>query len=609
MDITVNRQDQWQFWIDRGGTFTDVVARRPDGQLLSAKILSDVPGRRDDAAIAAIRQLTGTPDDAPTLPPCVVRMGTTVATNALLERTGEPTLLAITRGFADALTIGYQDRPDLFARAIRLPAPLFSAVVEIDERVMADGTIRTPMDGAAAHAALSAAYARGLRAIAIVLMHGYRHHGHEQALAAMARAIGFTQISVSHQTSALVKLIGRGDTTLADAYLSPVLNRYIDQFRQSLGPQSAPLFMQSSGGLADHSRFAGKDAILSGPAGGIIAMVRTAQIAGHHRIIGFDMGGTSTDVSHYDGHLERDNETMVAGARIRSPMLRIHTVAAGGGSVCRWDGHRLHVGPQSAGAVPGPAAYRRGGPLTVTDCNIMLGKIQPDYFPALFGPTGDQPIDVATVRAQFATLAADVTRDTGQPITPEQLADGFLTMAVAHMANAIKSISVARGHDVTQDYALVCFGGAGGQHACLVADALGMDTVLIHPLAGVLSALGMGLAQQSLIREETLALPLCADSAAIVDAAIARLSTQAMAALAQETAEPVAVETRLFIRPANSDNAVELPHASMDELTGQFAAAFARQFGYRADGALVVDRVRVEARTNQSDAEAALALL
>ena len=588
----------WHFWIDRGGTFTDVVARDPGGHIRTAKLLSEDPARAEDAAVAAIRQLTGIANGP--LPPAQVRMGTTVATNALLERKGEQTLLAITRGFADALTIGTQERPDIFARAIRLTAPPHAAVVEIDERVTAEGEVLRGLDEDSARADLQTAFNAGLRSIAIVLMHGWQYRDHEAQLAEFARTIGFTQISVSHEVAPLIKLIGRGDTTLADAYLSPVLHRYIDTFRTQLGGHIDPLFMQSSGGLADHRRFSGKDAILSGPAGGIVGMVGTAAAVGRMRLVGFDMGGTSTDVSHYDGHYERDNETIVAGTRIRAPMLRIHTVAAGGGSICRWDEARMRVGPQSAGAVPGPAAYGRGGPLTVTDCNVLLGKIQPAHFPKLFGPDGHAPIDSAIVAEQFAALAATVARDTGQPMTPQALAEGFLAIAVANMANAIRRISVARGHDVTAGYALVCFGGAAGQHACLVADALGIDEVLIHPFAGVLSAYGMGLARQSVIREETLALPLAKESEAALREAQARLEGEAKRALALESEAPSTVSTLVFIRQTGSENAIELPAASVAELRVRFAGEFRQQFGYAHDGDLIVDRIRVEALTEEA---------
>ena len=593
----------WQFWIDRGGTFTDVVARAPDGAVHSAKLLSEDPARAEDAAIAAIRQLTGTPNGP--LPPCAVRMGTTVATNALLERKGEPSVLAITRGFGDALTIGSQERPDLFVREILLPRPPHARVIEIDERVTAQGEVLRPLDEAAAAAAFAEAVAEGFRAIAIVLVHGWQHTAHEMRLAALARAAGFTQVSVSHELAPLIKLVPRGDTTLVDAYLSPVLRRYVDNFSGQLGRAGQALFMQSSGGLIDGARFHGKDAILSGPAGGIVGMARTAEASGADKVIGFDMGGTSTDVSHYAGHYERDSETRVAGVRIRTPMLRIHTVAAGGGSICRFDAGRLVVGPESAGAVPGPACYRRGGPLTVTDCNVMLGKLIPAHFPCLFGPNGDEPIDRAVVAEKFAALAAQIAAETGQQLEPQVIAEGFVQIAVANMAQAIRQISVARGHDVTS-HALACFGGAGGQHACLVADALGIGTVLIHPLAGVLSAYGMGLASESAVREASLGLPLAAGVEAAVEALRARLADEAEVQLGRT---PSRVSATLFIRPQASENAIELAPAPADDLAAAFAAAHRAEFGYEGSGPLVVDRVRVEAVIEDASAMGLTGLL
>ncbi|WP_411338816.1 hydantoinase B/oxoprolinase family protein [Sphingopyxis sp. J-6] len=575
----------WHIWIDRGGTFTDVVARSPDGEVVTAKYLSEDPARPGDAAVGAIRELTGS--GGGTLPPLAIRMGSTVATNALLERKGEPTLLAITRGFGDALTIGYQDRPELFARRLDRTPPPHAEVAEIIERVGPDGDILTPLDEDAARAALQSARDAGLTSIAIVLMHGYRYPAHERRLAEIAAEVGFAQISTSHDVSALIKLVGRGDTTLADAYLSPVLRHYVDQFVGQLGDGTDPQFMKSSGGLASASAFHGRDAILSGPAGGIVGMVGSAAPLGKDRLIGFDMGGTSTDVSHYAGRLERDNETIVAGTRIRAPMLRIHTVAAGGGSICRWDGARLLVGPESAGANPGPAAYGRGGPLTITDCNILLGKIQPDHFPRLFGPNGDQPLDRDIVVQKFAAMAAEVGG-----ITPEALAEGLLAIAVQQMANAIKRITIARGHDITQGYSLVGFGGAAGQHVCLVADALGIDEILLHPLAGVLSAYGMGLARPSAIRERTLALKLDEDCAATLAADEAELADAARADLAANA--ETARETLLFVRLADSDNAIELPLAPPAEVASAFAAAFRQRFGYAPHANLVVDRIRVE---------------
>ena len=586
----------WQFWIDRGGTFTDVIARAPGGQVRTAKLLSEDPARTEDAAIAAIRQLSGVLSGP--LPPCQVRMGTTVATNALLERKGEPALLAITRGFGDALVIGTQERPELFVRQIVLPVPPHARVLEIAERVMADGTVLEDLDEAAALAGLSAARAAGLTSVAIVLVHGWRYPAHEARLAELARAAGFTQVSVSHELAPSIKLIARGDTTLVDAYLSPVLRHYVDQFSAALGPASAPLFMQSSGGLIDGARFHGKDATLSGPAGGIVGMARTAETSGATRVIGFDMGGTSTDVSHYAGTFERDSETRLAGVRIRAPMLRIHTVAAGGGSICRFDAGRLVVGPESAGAVPGPACYRHGGPLTLTDCNVLLGKLVPEQFPQVFGPAGNQPIDAAVVADKFAALAASVAAETGKSIQPELLAEGFVQIAVNNMANAIRQVSVARGHDVTAA-ALACFGGAGGQHACLVADALGIETVLVHPLAGVLSAYGMGLASVAAVREGSLGLALAPGVEPAVEALRASL---AEAAEAQLGTTPSRVEARLFVRREGSDATIELEPGPAPDLIAEFALRHRAEFGFDSAGPLVIDRVRVEAAVEDASA-------
>jgi 5-oxoprolinase (ATP-hydrolysing) len=487
---------RWEFWIDRGGTFTDIVARRPDGTLSTRKLLSENPERYRDAAVHGIRELLGLAPGAPIPAGAIgaVKMGTTVATNALLERKGERTALVITRGFADALRIGYQNRPKLFVRRIDLPSLLYERVIEVDERIGARGEMVRPLDIAAAEAALRDAHQAGIGAVAIVLMHGYRFPAHEQALAALARTIGFAQVSVSHEVSPLQKLVSRGDTTVVDAYLSPILRRYVGQVDAELtgghpnpgnlpragkeGNHASPApmrlqFMQSSGGLTDAHLFQGKDAILSGPAGGIVGAVEVSRLAGFDRIIGFDMGGTSTDVTHWAGEYERAFVTEVAGVRLRAPMMMIHTVAAGGGSICTFDGARFRVGPESAGANPGPASYRRGGPLTVTDCNVMVGKIDPELFPRVFGIDGRQPLDARIVRIKFAALAAEIETRTGVVRSPEEVAEGFLRIAVENMANAIKHISVQRGYDVTE-YTLCCFGGAAGQHACLVADALGM---------------------------------------------------------------------------------------------------------------------------------------
>jgi 5-oxoprolinase (ATP-hydrolysing) len=576
----------WSFAIDRGGTFTDIVARTPDGRLITKKLLSEDPERYDDAATAGIAALIAEHGAAPI---DSVKMGTTVATNALLERKGEPLVLAITRGFGDALRIGYQARPDIFARDIRLPEPLYDEVVEVGERVTAAGDVLVRLDEAQARADFTAARARGFKAIAIVLVHGWKHQAHEARLAEIAAEAGFEQISVSHQVGPLIKLVGRGDTTVVDAYLSPVLRRYVERVRANLDPGAPLLFMQSSGGLVEASSFSGKDAILSGPAGGIVGMAKTAAEAGFDKVIGFDMGGTSTDVSHYAGTYERSSERVVAGARVRAPMLEIHTVAAGGGSICRFDGARLRVGPESAGAVPGPACYRRGGPLTVTDCNVLLGKIRPDHFPAVFGPNGDQPIDVAVVREKFAAMGAEAG------MTPEALAEGFLRIAVDSMANAIKTISIARGHDVTR-YTLACFGGAGGQHACLVADALGMERVMIHPLAGVLSAHGIGIADRSLIKQQTFAKPL--GEALPFEA----LEASARAELIAQGVAEVTVRRRAALRYEGSDSTLEVGIAAPADMREAFEAAHRAQFGYVApETAVVVETLVVEAIAKEDE--------
>ena len=486
---------------------------RPDGALVAHKLLSVSPAYRD-AAVAGIRHLLGVEPGAP-LPAeriAAVRLGTTVATNALLERKGEPTVLVITEGFGDALRIAYQNRPRIFDRRIVLPEQLYDRVIEAPERVGAHGELIRPLDAGAVERELRAAYADGYRAAAVVCLHGYRYPAHEQRIGEIAAAVGFTQVSESHEVSPLMRLVSRGDTSVVDAYLSPVLRRYVDEVAAELAGVRL-LFMQSNGGLADGASFRGKDSILSGPAGGIVGMARTAAAAGFDRVIGFDMGGTSTDVSHYAGELERQYETEVAGVRMRAPMLSIHTVAAGGGSILHFDDGRYRVGPDSAGADPGPACYGRGGPLTVTDANVLLGRVQPDHFPRVFGAGGDQPLDVGETRRRFAELAARITAATGDRRDPEQVAAGFLEIAVANMANAIKKISVQRGYDVTR-YVLSTFGGAGGQHACAVADALGMTSVLIHPLAGALSAYGIGLADVIAMRESAVEAPLTGETAA-----------------------------------------------------------------------------------------------
>ena len=588
----------WQFWIDRGGTFTDIVARRPDGTLATCKLLSENPGRYRDAAVAGIRHLLGLSSDEAIAVARIeaVKMGTTVATNALLERRGEPTALAITRGFGDALRIAYQNRPRLFDRHIVLPELLYAAVIEIDERVGADGEVLRALDETAVRSALQTQYDSGLRSLAIVFMHGYRYTEHEAACARIARAIGFTQVSSSHQVSALTKLVARGDTTVVDAYLSPILRRYVDQVAAEL-PGVQLQFMQSNGGLTDARSFQGKDSILSGPAGGIVGMVRASQLAGFERVIGFDMGGTSTDVSHYCGEFERVFDTLVAGVRVRAPMMRIHTVAAGGGSVLHFDGSRYRVGPDSAGADPGPASYRRGGPLTVTDCNLMLGKIVPAYFPHLFGEDGHQALDGDTVRAQLNAMAERIGAATGQRPAPEQVAEGFIRIAVGNMANAIKQISVQRGHDVTQ-YALTSFGGAGGQHACLVADALGMKTVFVHTLAGVMSAYGMGLADVSAMREAAVELRLADIDATALAQRIAPLSEAAQRALLAQGVAPecITLVRRVHLRYEGTDSAILVVFDDAPRMAQQFEADYKKRFSFLMPArALMVEAVSVEA--------------
>jgi len=589
---------QWQFWIDRGGTFTDIVARRPDGSLVAHKLLSENPERYADAAIAGIRHLLQVPSGRPIPSERIeaVKMGTTVATNALLERKGERTALAITAGFRDALRIAYQNRPRLFDRHIALPELLYSRVIEVDERMGAHGDLLVPLDEAKVRGDLQAAFDAGYRSVAIVLMHGYRFSQHERRTAEIAHAIGFTQVSVSHQVSPLMKLVSRGDTTVVDAYLSPILRRYVDRVAAELAGVRL-MFMQSNGGLTDARRFQGKDSILSGPAGGIVGVVRTSQRAGFDRIIGFDMGGTSTDVSHYAGEFERAFETQVAGVRMRAPMMSIHTVAAGGGSILHFDGARLRVGPDSAAANPGPACYRRGGPLAVTDANVMLGKIQPEFFPAVFGPRGDLPLDASVVREKFTALAAEIRRATGAARAPEELAEGFIAIAVGNMANAIKKISVQRGHDITA-YTLCTFGGAGGQHACLVADELAMTRVFIHPYAGVLSAYGMGLADLSAMREQSVELELEERNLPALAAALEALAAAARAeVLAQGvSADRLRVMKRVHLRYDGTDSALAVGFGARDEMLGAFEAAYRARYSFlMSDRALIAEAVSVEA--------------
>jgi 5-oxoprolinase (ATP-hydrolysing) len=589
---STSKSTKWQFWVDRGGTFTDIVGKRPDGGLVTHKLLSDNPEQYRDAAVAGIRHLLRLAPDEPITPSMVdcVKMGTTVATNALLERKGEPTLLVTTQGFRDALRIAYQNRPRLFDRKIVLPELLYGSVLEAQERIGADGEVILSLDETSLRTGLKAAYERGLRSVAIVFMHGYRYVQHECDTARIAREIGFTQISTSHETSPMMKFVSRGDTTVVDAYLSPILLRYVDQVASEM-PGVPLFFMQSSGGLTNARTFKGKDAILSGPAGGIVGMARTAKLAGHEKVIGFDMGGTSTDVSHFTGEFEREFETQVAGVRMRAPMMSIHTVAAGGGSILNYDGSRFRVGPHSAGANPGPASYRRGGPLTVTDANVLVGKIQPEYFPQVFGPSANEALSRTAAREKFDALAKEAG------VAPEIAAEGFITIAVQQMANAIKKISVARGYDVTR-YALQCFGGAGGQHACLVADALGIKRVFVHPLAGVLSAYGMGLADQNLIREEAVELPLEEGTHGAIAAKLEQMGDAARVAFGDRQADvsDVTLIQRVHVRYAGSDSALVVPFGDVSEIQVRFEDAYRQRYSFVMPGkSMIVEAVSVEA--------------
>jgi 5-oxoprolinase (ATP-hydrolysing) len=598
--VMIADQGRWEFWIDRGGTFTDIVGKRPDGVLVSAKLLSENPEQYEDAGVQGIRQLLGLKhgEPVPAERVAVVRMGTTVATNALLERKGAQVLLLVTRGFRDGLRIAYQSRPRLFDLEIVLPDMLYENVVEVNERMGAGGEVITPLDESGVRTALQAARQRGLSSVAIAFMHGYLNPAHEERVAELARDAGFAQVSVSHRVSPLIRFVARGDTTVVDAYLSPVLRAYVDRVAGAL-PGVRLQFMQSNGGLTDARSFQGKDAVLSGPAGGIVGMAHVSRAAGFDRAIGFDMGGTSTDVSHFAGEYERSFDTMVAGVRLRAPMMSIHTVAAGGGSILRFDGARLRVGPESAGANPGPACYRRGGPLAVTDANVLLGRIQPRFFPAVFGPNADALLDDEVVRERFGQLAEQVSAS-GRAISPEQLAHGFLEIAVANMANAIKRISVQRGYDVTR-YTLTTFGGAGGQHACAVADELGMSRVLIHPLAGVLSAYGIGLALPTAIRERSVERRFDADgerdareiAAALADAARAELQVQGNA-----DGTEITVVCRLFLRYEGTDTALPVPLGEAGAMRTAFEQAYRQRFSFlMPERPLIIESAVAEATT------------
>ncbi|PZV06792.1 MAG: 5-oxoprolinase [Leptolyngbya sp.] len=624
---------RWQFWIDRGGTFTDIVARRPDGQIIVHKLLSENPDRYADAPIQGMRDLLGL-EPGEIIPAELieaVKMGTTVATNALLERKGDRTLLVTTKGFRDALRIGYQNRPNIFARHIELPEMLYERAIEVNERLSAQGDVLVPLtveEEARLMQELQRAYDSGIRACAIALMHGYRYSAHELRLGDLARQIGFTQVSLSHQVSPLIKLVSRGDTTVVDAYLSPILRRYVDRVAgqlnyagetQQVVSHPRLMFMQSNGGLTDAALFQGKDSILSGPAGGVVGAVQTSRQAGYDRMIGFDMGGTSTDVSHYRGEYERTFETEVAGVRLRAPMMAIHTVAAGGGSIVGFDGSRYRVGPESAGAYPGPACYRHSGPLAVTDCNVMVGKLQPEFFPQVFGPGGDLPLDGATVREQFAALAEEIHAATGSSPSPEQVAAGFLTIAVEKMANAIKKISVQRGYDVS-NYVLCSFGGAGGQHTCLIADALGMTEVFLHPYAGVLSAYGMGLADVGALNEQSVELPLDEATLPQIQQMVESLSKKGMEELRQQGFEPLSlgpssggggepenskfkiqnsklpqILPRLLLKYEGTDSVLPVDFAGVEAMRSQFTTLHRQRYGFAQENKrLIVDTAAVE---------------
>jgi len=635
--LVTSDQSGWQFWIDRGGTFTDIVAQRPDGEIIVHKLLSENPERYNDAAIFGIREILGIPSDAPipTEQIAAVKMGTTVATNALLERKGDRTLLLITKGFRDALRIGSSHRPNIFARHIVLPEMLYERVIEVEERYTAQGEELIPIQiNEALMKSLQSAYDDGIRSCAIAFLHGYRYPDHEQQIAVLARDIGFTQISVSHEVSPLMKLVSRGDTTVVDAYLSPILRRYVEQVAAELGkdenttedalqphssfiphPSSLRLmFMQSNGGLIEADRFQGKDSILSGPAGGIVGAVKTSAMAGFDQIIGFDMGGTSTDVSHFNGEYERTFETEVAGVRLRAPMMSIHTVAAGGGSILTFDGYRYRVGPESAGADPGPACYRRGGPLTVTDCNVMVGKLQAAFFPAVFGTEGNLPLDTEIVQEKFARVAAEICEKTGSQRTPEQVAEGFLAIAIDKMASAIKKISISRGYDVTE-YTLCCFGGAGGQHACLIAEALGMRKIFIHPYAGVLSAYGIGLADVRTLKEKAVEVQLTHDAVPTLAQMLSALSAEGYAEMRQQGIDQsqIHVLLKVHLRYVGTDSALVVDFGNPETLTDdspdrctvlreRFEQAYHQRYGFTMpDKALIVEAVSVEVVGQTSD--------
>ena len=597
-----NTHNKWQFWIDRGGTFTDIIGRNPEGKISTHKLLSENPQQYSDAAIQGIRDILSlkSNDQIPIDKIDLIKMGTTVATNALLERNGERTLLAITKGFGDILRIGYQQRPNLFALDIKLPDMLYSEIEEIDERIDIHGNIIKKLDKSGTEVKLKKAFDNGYRSIAIVLLHGYRYKKHENQINLIAKKIGFEQISVSHKVIPLMKIVPRGDTTVIDAYLSPILRRYVNQFENALGTEKKDkgklMFMQSNGGLTDAHFFQGKDAILSGPAGGVVGMVKTGEKAGFNKLIGFDMGGTSTDVCHYNGDYERTLETQVAGVRLRAPMMLINTVAAGGGSILHFDGSRYRVGPDSAGANPGPACYRNGGPLTVTDCNVMLGKLNPELFPKVFGKNANQQIDVSIVKEKFNVLAKEISNATKKAVSPIEVAEGFLSIAIECMANAIKKISVQRGYDVSK-YTLSCFGGAGGQHACLVADSLGMKKIHLHQYAGVLSAYGIGLADSRTINDLAIELNLNKDIIESLSIQFNNLKKQGREEMLAQNlnSEKLRYSSRIYLRYEGSDSALAVRFSEYQEIKSNFENIHQARFGFISpEKLLIVESIQVE---------------
>ena len=589
---------RWQFWIDRGGTFTDIVAFSPNGKLITRKLLSENPACYQDAALQGIREILQLPNPAD-LDPYIdnIKMGTTVGTNALLERKGEKLALVITKGFKDGLCIAYQNRPDIFTLNIQRPEQLYQTVIEIDERVSALGEIIKALNITEVEHQLKSLYNQGYRTLAIVLMHAWRYPDHEKQLAYIAERIGFTQISISHQVSPLLKIVSRGDTTVVDAYLSPLLKCYVTQVSTGLGGssrQSRLLFMQSNGGLVEAQTFKGKDCILSGPAGGIVGAIAISKLAGLNKIIAFDMGGTSTDVAHYAGELERSFETEVAGVRMRVPMMNIHTVAAGGGSILHFDGNRYRVGPESAGANPGPACYRFGGPLTVTDANLMLGKLT--LFPSVLGSNGKLPPDKKRVLQLFTELAHHIQQSTGDIRSPAQVAEGFLDIAVENMATAIKKISVQKGYNLI-DYALCCYGAAGGQHACKIADRLGIQSVLLHPMAGVLSAYGMGLADFRVLKEQALELHYDNLNESDLRTCLQNLERQGRSDLEAQglTATKIKSVQRLLIRFQGTDSTLSVNFTDKDTLLTEFKNRYKQRFGFcYEDRSLIIETAIVE---------------